>query len=232
MVVGWILAGVIPATVLAPARADSPEQPIVASVAHRRAAERHARLDPVLRATFRRDCSSSSGPTTAALAAQRLQQAEADYRAERALPRPRADRLLMAVVARGCAAYHATRLHPGTSYPVWLQSQVRIEEIKPAATGFEVQARATTVDGAVENSRITFSRGLHHACFQLTDAKGKVHCVMVDTHPHGDRVNGWAEAHEGPLVVTLAGSVSPTRVELPAVEFRDFPVFVGAAGFR
>jgi hypothetical protein len=115
---------------------------------------------------------------------------------------------------------------------VWWHSQLQFDGIRPAATGFQIQARAQTADGAVASSRITFARGLHHACFVSTDLQGQAGCVMVDTHPHGGRPDAWAEAHEGPFIATFAGSVSPTRVELPAVAFRDLPVFASAPAFR
>ncbi|MDH4393244.1 MAG: hypothetical protein QE285_17705 [Aquabacterium sp.] len=219
---------------LVPVLAATPQPPVagVAAAAHLQAAQRQARGDAPSMAMFKRQCALSQAPRTAALAVQQLRQAEADHQAERALPRPRADRLLQMVVARGCAAHHATRLQPGLSYPVWWHSQLRFDGIRPAATGFEIQARAHTADGAVATSRITFARGLHHACFVLTDAQGLAACVMVDTHPHGGRPDAWADAHEGPFVATLAGSVSPTRVELPAVEFRDLPVFASAPVWR
>jgi hypothetical protein len=219
----------VAAAVASPAAAASAG---VEADAHRRAAARQAQGDPVLVAAFQRGCSPASAPRTAEQALQQLRQTETDHQAERAQPRPRADVLLRAVVLRGCAAFHATRLQPGTSYPVWWQSQVRIEAMRPAATGFEIQARAGTADGAVSDSRVTFSRGLHHACFVPTNSKGQAACVMVYTHPHGSRVDGWAEANEGPFVATFAGRVSATRVDLPAVEFRDLPVFAGVSPLR
>lgn len=231
----WLLAlsGLWPMA-LVPAAAG-PLQPGAAGVpaaAHLQAAKRQARGDAAAMAVFQRACAASQTPGTAALAARQLQQAEADHQAERAQPRPQADRLLQMAVARGCAAYHATRLQPGQSYPVWWHSRLQFDGIRPAATGFEIQARATTTQGAVASSRVTFARGLHHACFVLTDNRGHAACAMVDTHPHGGRPDAWAEAHEGPFVATLAGSVSPTRVELPAVAFRDLPVFASAPVFR
>lgn len=234
----WLLllsAGLNLASLPAAASSSVPTPNGAAATTHLRAAERQAVGDESLKAAFARWClTSSSAPETAALAVRRLGQAEADHQAERALPRPRANRLLLAVVLRSCAAFHATRLQPGASYPVWLHTQIRIEGSRPTAAGLEMQARATTVDGAVANSRITFSRGLHHACFASTDATGKATCTMVDTHPHseGGMGSGWAEAHEGPVVATLAGSVSASRVELPAVGFLDLPVFGGVSPLR
>lgn len=116
------------------------------------------------------------------------------------------------------------------SYPVWLHTRLTIEAIRPGGSGFDVQALASTTDGPARSSRVTFSRGLHHACFAPSDTIGRAGCTMVDTHPHGGRVDGWVEAHEGPIVATYAGSVSATVVQLPAVETRDFPVFAGLPG--
>ena len=219
---------------LVPVLAGTPQPPtvVVAAAAHLQAAQRQARSDATSMAVFKRSCGLSQAPRTATLAVQQLRQAEADHQAERAQPRPQADRLLQAVVARGCAAYHATRLQPGQSYPVWWHSQLQFDGIRPAATGFQIQARAQTADGAVASSRITFARGLHHACFVSTDVQGQAACVMADTHPHGGRPDAWAEAHEGPFIATFAGSVSAIRVELPAVAFRDLPVFASAPAFR
>lgn len=197
----------------------------VPAAAHRQAAQRQAQGDAVLKRAFKQWCSVASAPTTAALAAQRLLAAEADHQRERAQPAPDEDRLRLAVVLRGCAAYHASRLLPGSSHPVWLHTQLLLVSVRPGKLGFEVAAQASTVDGPVVNSRITFARGLHHACFASTDAAGVVTCTLVDTHPHGNKLDGWAEAHEGPFVATLAGSVASTVVQLPAVAFRDMPVF-------
>lgn len=227
-----------PACALAAATAATAAQQAggegVPAASHLRAAQQQARADPALTAMVRRQCAGRGAgkPATAAQALLQLQQAEAAHRDERAWPRPRADRLLQAVVARGCAAYHATRLQPGASFPVWWHTALRIDGVRLAATGYEVQARAITADGPVAGSRVTFSRGLHHACFVPTDLAGQAACVMVDTHPHGGRPDGWAEAHEGPVVATFAGSVSVTRVALPAVEFRDLPVFASAPAWR
>jgi hypothetical protein len=223
---GWALVlmctAVTAAAAAAPAAAPLPSVP---ADAHLQAAQRQARGHPVLQQAVRRACASSAAPTGAAAAEQALREAEADYQRERAQARPDAARLLQAVVLRGCAAYHATRLQPEVSHPVWLHTRLTIDAVRPGLTGFEVQARATTIGGTARPSRVTFSRGLHHACFVSTDAAGLGGCTMVDTHPHGDRVNGWAEAHEGPLVATYAGNVSATVVQLPAVETREFPVF-------
>jgi len=228
----WLGAGLGLVAASALATAPAPAGVAVDAKAHLRAAKRQAHGDHALSAAFQRACSAAATPKTAALAVQQLRQTEADHQNERSQSRPRQDRLLLAVVMRGCAAWHATRLQPGASYPVWLHTRVRIEGVKPAAAGFEIQAWASTVDGPVSNSRITFSRGLHHACFAPTDATGKAACVMVDSHPHGDASHGGAEAHEGPFVATLAGSVSPNRVELPTVEFREVPVFASQPPFR
>lgn len=211
-------AGCLPAP---PAAAATP----VAADSHLQAAQRQSRADPALQAAVRRACARSSAPASAALAVRALQQAEAEHQHERAQPRPDPARLLHTVVLRSCLAYHATRLQAGASYPVWLHTRLAIESVRPAGTGFEAQARATTADGAAVVSRVTFSRGLHHACFAQSDPSGLAGCTLVDTHPHGDRGNGWAEAHEGPLVATYAGSVGPGVVALPAVATRDFPVF-------
>ena len=192
---------------------------------HLRAAQRQSKGQPALAALVRRHCARTAAPKTAGLARQDLEQAEAAHRAERALPRPQPDRLLQAVVLRGCAAYHATRLQAGASFPVWWHTRLDIHSVRPTATGFEVQAQASTVNGAVVSSRITLARGLHHACFMATDASGQAACVLVDTHPHGGRPDAWAEAHEGPVIASFAGSVLPDRVELPAVTVRDMPVF-------
>lgn len=231
----WLLAlsGLWPMA-LVPAVAGTPQPALtgVAAAAHLQAAQRQARGDAPALAVFKRACAASQAPATAALAVQQLRQAEADHQAERARPRPQPERLLQAVVARGCAAYHATRLQPGQSHPVWWHSQLRIDSVRPAATGLAVQAQVSTADGVVASSRITLARGLHHACFVLTDAQGLAACAMVDTHPHGGPADAWAEAHEGPVIATFAGSVSPTRVELPAVAFRDLPVFASAPAFR
>lgn len=219
-----------PAT--APSKAPTADQAAVPARHHLLAAQQQARGQPALVVLVRRQCANAAASRTADLALQALAQAEADHRAERALPRPQADRLLQAVVLRGCTAYHATRLQAGASFPVWWHTVLRIDGVRPAATGFEVQARATTSHGPVTSSRITFSRGLHHACFVSTDAVGQAACVMVDTHPHGNRSDAWAEAHEGPLVATFAGSVSAARVDLPAIESRDLPVFASAPAWR
>lgn len=199
----------------------------VSADSHLRAAQRQSKGQPALASLVRRHCGQSAAPKTAALARQGLEYAEAAYRAERALSRPQPDRLLQAVVLRGCAAYHATRLQVGASFPVWWHTRLDILSVRPTATGFEVHAHASTVNGAVASSRVTLARGLHHACFMDTDATGQAVCVLVDTHPHGGRPDVWAEAHEGPVIATFAGSVSLDRVELPAVAFRDMPVFVG-----
>ena len=86
-------------------------------------------------------------------------------------------------------------------------------------------AVARNVDGPVVNSHLTFAQGLHMACSGRTDARGAVRCTLVDTHPHGPAAgpaNG-DEAHGGAVTATLAGSVSPERVELPAVVRREPP---------
>ncbi|HPG78869.1 MAG TPA: hypothetical protein PK756_09385 [Piscinibacter sp.] len=223
-------------TAVAAAAAVVAERPVgtaaVPADHHLRAAQRQAHGQPALVALARPACAHAAAPRTAALALQALAQAEAYHRAERAMERPRADRLLQAVVLRGCAAYHASRLQPGASHPVWWHTRLRIDSVRPAATGFSVQASAGHVNGPVAGSRITFARALHHACFVATDAGGQAACTMVDTHPHGGRPDAWAEAHEGPIIATLAGSVSPTRVELPAVEVRELPVFTSAPAWR
>ncbi|GCL62882.1 hypothetical protein [Pseudaquabacterium pictum] len=204
----------------------------VPSDSHLRAAQRQARGQPALAALVRHHCAQTAAPKTAALARQALEQAEAAHRAERALPRPEPDRLLQHVVLRSCAAHHATRLQPGASFAVWWHTRLAIDSMRPTATGFEALARASTVNGAVASSRVTLARGLHHACFMATDATGQAACVLVDTHPHGGRPDAWAEAHEGPVIATFAGSVSPDRVELPAVAFRDMPVFASPPAWR
>ena len=199
---------------------------------HLQAAQRQARGDaPLQRPVLKRACARHrQAPRTAAVwQSRQLQQAEAIHQQERAQARPDTARLLQVVVLRGCAAYHATRLQPGVSHPVWLHTRLRIESLRPGSTGFAVQARASSAAGGALPSRVTFSRGLHHACFTTTDAVGLASCTMVDTHPHGDRINGWAEIHEGPLVATYSGSVSATVVQLPAVETREFPVFTSFA---
>lgn len=199
---------------------------------HLLAAQRQSRGQPALVAMVRRHCARSAAPKTAALALQALTGAEAAHRAVRALPRPQPQQQLQAVVLRSCAAHHATRLQPGASFPVWWHTRLDIDSVRPTATGFEVQARASTAQGAVASSRVTLARGLHHACFIATDASGQAACVMVDTHPHGGRPDAWAEAHEGPVIATFAGSVSPERVELPAVAVRDMPVFASLPAWR
>lgn len=205
----------------------------VPAAAHLQAAQRQAQGDAALKRAVRQWCSAASAPATAALAVQRLQAAEADHQRERAQPAPDADRLRLAVVQRGCAAYHASRLLPGSSHPVWLHTQLLLVSVKPGKLGFEVTAKASTVDGPVVNSRITFARGLHHACFASTDATGVVTCTLLDTHPHGSNpLNGWAEAHAGPFVATLAGSMAPTVVQLPAITLREMPVFSSGPIFR
>lgn len=227
---GWV-AGCL--AMLAAGASPAPTRvPTVGAEVHRDAAQRQAQGHTSSRSVVERWCSTASSPASAELAVQRLQAAEAEYRTERMLPRPRADQLRLAVVRRSCAAYHASRLLPGESYPIWLYTHLQIKSVRPAAAGFEVQAVATTVDGPVVNSRITFARGLHHACFAATDAAGVVTCTMVDTHPHGPGVGVWAEAHEGPVVATLAGKVAPEVVELPSVSFRDLPAFANLPGFR
>ena len=204
----------------------------VPAAAHLQSAQRQAQGDAALTRAVRQWCSAASAPATAALAAQRLQAAEADHRHERAQPVPDADRLRLAVVLRGCAAYHASRLLHGSSHPVWLHTQLLLVSVKPGKAGFEVTAKASTVDGPVVNSRITFARGLHHACFAATDAVGMVTCTLMDTHPHGNKLDGWTEAHEGPFVATLAGSMASTVVQLPAVALRQMPVFSSGPIFR
>jgi hypothetical protein len=130
------------------------------------------------------------------------------------------------VVQRECAAYQATRFLPQIRRPVWLLSELTLSRPRTAAhaEGMRVEAFARNVDGPVVNSRITFSQGLHMSCFGLTDARGAVRCTLVDTHPHGPGSNDQDdEAHDGPLIASLAGSVSTDRVELPAAVQRDLP---------
>lgn len=181
---------------------------------------------------FQRTCVQAGQRIDAAQALQALRAAESDWRRERERAEPREAVLQQAVVARSCAAHHATRLQAGASHAVWWPSKVDILGVQPAAAGWTVEVRATTLAGPVVGSRITLSRGLHHTCFALSDATGSVRCTLLDTHPHGGAMNVWAEAHEGPIVATLAGQVAPDRVELPAVGQRAIPVFVSARSFR
>jgi hypothetical protein len=214
-----------------PHEAATPVQAVPAS-AHLLAAQRQARRDPSLQALFQRTCLLAGHRIDAPRALQMLQSAEADWRLERDRPEPREAVLRQVVVARSCAAHQLTRLSPGSSHAVWLHTQVEILGVLPSAAGWTVEARATTMDGPVVGSRITIARGLHHTCFALTDAAGSVRCTLVDTHPHSGRPSAWAEAHEGPIVATVAGQVTPARVELPAVGQREIPVFMAAGPFR
>lgn len=217
----------------APVAATSPAPAALAVTAdsHRDAARRQSRDSPALRQRFARACAPSAAPPSAALAVQALQALEAEHQRERLQAQPDPERLRHTVVLRGCMAYHATRLQAGASYPVWWHTWLSIDSVRPASTGFEAQARVTTAHGAAATSRVTFSRGLHHACFVQTDADGRAGCTLVDTHPHGDRLNGWAEAHEGPLIATYAGSVSAAAVALPATHTRELPVFASLPAF-
>jgi hypothetical protein len=199
---------------------------------HWQAARVLAQGDAAMLAAFERGCSPAAAPATAAQALQRLQAAEAEHRAERVQLQPREERLRLAVVQRACAAHHASHLQPDLQIPIWLHTRLQLTRITPGQAGFEVEAQASTPLGPVARSRITLARGLHHSCFGLTDNAGVVRCTLLDTHPHGNRLDGWAEAHEGPFVATLAGSVSPTVVELPAFAARAMPVFSASPFLR
>ena len=59
------------------------------------------------------------------------------------------------------------------------------------------------------------------SCFGITDTKGQARCTLADSHPHGPSSEQEHEEHEGPLVVTLAGTVDRERIQLPAVVVQD-----------
>lgn len=221
------LWGAVPELALASSGA-SPNAHRVTASSHRRAAEKHAGSQPELRATFRRACSSKSAPKTVEEAVNAIRKAETGLQHERSQPNPDPQRLKQAVVLRGCAAYHATRLQPGASHPLWLLSSLTVTGmgyVKPPGKGWWVEAVAQNVEGSVANSRLTFSQGAHMSCFGTTDAKGAVRCVLQDSHPHGPGPLTAADvaAHSGPVIATLAGSVSSTRVEIPSTTEHPMP---------
>ncbi len=201
------------------------------AVTHLQSAQKLAQATPTLQRAFKQWCSAKPTNLPADVAEQRLQAAETSHQTERAQARPDADRLRTAVLLRACAAHQASLLQPGRVRPVWLHTAVDITELRPGPSGVEVRAKATSPQGPVVNSRITFARGLHHSYFALSNARGEVQCTLVDTHPHAGRVGGWDAAHDGPVVATLAGSMTSTVVELPAVALRELPTFASRAFF-
>jgi hypothetical protein len=205
-----------------------PEKPLVTANSHLRAAERHAGREPDLRTIFRHACAAKSAPKTVEEAVSAVRKTEAVFHNERAQATPDQTLLTRAVVLRGCAAYHATRLQPGASYPLWLLSSLKVTQmglVNPPGKGWWVEAQARNLNGPVANSRLTFSQGAHMSCFGATDAQGVVRCTLQDTHPHGPGPLSAAEvaAHKGPVIATLAGSVSASRIELPTVTERPMP---------
>lgn len=224
---GLAVMGLALAMILSPdeARAAPPDE----AARHLLAAEGQAARDPTLRQRRERWCKTAAAPADATLAEQAVRVAEEAYRnaAGAATPPARAA-LRSLVVQRECAALHAARLQPQVRRPVWLISEltiVRVGASSSTANGMEVVAVARNVNGPVVNSRITFSQGVHMSCFGVTDVRGSVRCTLVDTHPHGpESAHGTDdEAHEGPLIATLAGSTSADRVELPAVVQQSLP---------
>jgi hypothetical protein len=218
--------GLILALFVEPDRADAatPDE----AVRHLRAAKRQAAGLPELEKRRRAWCSAGARPPSALSAVAAVRGVEAAYRAAAYSPvRATQRELLGLVVQRECAAYHAARLEPQVRRPVWLFSDLRIVAFRLSGglTGaVEAEAEARNIDGPVRNSRITFSQGLHMSCFVATGIQGAARCTLVDTHPHGPGWNPFGDpSHQGPLIATLAGSVSSERVELPAVVERPWP---------
>ena len=205
----WLLAGA--------SLALAQGQP--AGQAHLANAGLHAKGQARLMAAMARWCSPTAAPsTTLQERTLRLEAVEAAYQRERQAERPDRARVLSLVVERECAALQEARAPGAPGRPTWLLSQLRVLPPKTAHTDeLHVRAVATNLAGPVVGSRITFSRGLHMSCFGTTDARGQVQCTLVDTHPHGPGAESTHEEHEGPLVVSLAGTVDKHRVQLPAV---------------
>lgn len=206
------------------AGADSQDE----ATRHLRAAQGQAAGDAALEKRLRAWCSAGAMPRSASAAVAAVRDAEAAYRAAAYAPvRATQKELRSLVVQRECAAYQAARLEPQVRRPMWLFSDLRIVEFRLTGglTGaVEAEAEARNIDGPVRNSRITFSQGLHTSCFAATGVQGATRCTLVDTHPHGPGWNPLGDAsHQGPLIATLAGSVSSDRVELPAVVERPWP---------
>lgn len=190
-----------------------------AGEAHFANAGLHAKGQAPLVAAMARWCSPAAAPSIALQERTlRLEAVEAAYQRERQAERPDRARVLSLVVERECAAFQEARISGAPGRPIWLLSQLRV--LRPTtshADELHVRAVATNPVGPVVGSRITFSRGLHMSCFGITDARGQVQCTLVDTHPHGPGAEGTHEEHEGPLVVTLAGTVDSHRIQLPVV---------------
>jgi hypothetical protein len=228
-----VLASVLMTAAMAAPQAGPVRDPsLAAAEQHRSAAVRQAAGNRAAGAGLKAWCvpqlrAGGAGAAEAAIAA--VSAAEAAYRdAAYAPARARPEVLQMLVVQRQCAAFRAARAAPSRVLPVWLLSKLSITQMGPAVppeTGWWVEAKASHADGPVVGSRITFSQGAHMSCFGLSDAKGVVRCRMQDTHPHGP--GAWSKAdvaaHSGPVIASLAGSVSASRVELPAVAERAMP---------
>ncbi len=224
---GLLAAGLVLASLSTPVRAgaaaDHEED------RHLRSAMRQAAGHTALEQRRKAWCDSRRAPEEATRAAQAVRVAEDAYRtAANVSTLPKHAVLRDLVVQRECAAAQAARLQPQVRRPVWLISELAFAPVRRASGASEavpVAAVARNINGPVVGSRITFSQGLHMACFGITDARGAVQCTLVDTHPHGPESAHEAddEAHEGPLTATLAGSASADKVELPAVVQRAMP---------
>lgn len=194
-----------------------------AGEAHLANAGLHAKGKPSLMAAMARWCSPQTPQSTSLQdRSLRLPEVEMAYQRERQAERPDRTRMLSLVVERECAAFQEARVSGAPVRPIWLLSQLRV--LRPTTAGsneLHWRAVATNLAGPVVDSRITFSKGLHMACFGITDARGQVQCTLVDTHPHGPGSEGTPEEHEGPLVVSLAGTVDRRRVQLPAVVIQN-----------